>query len=406
MRPRALSFLPIVVTAFAACGTSSTTGLTTGASSAGSTSGATTGTGGAPTTTGPGASSTATTATTATTSTSSTAGTGGSSTTSTGTGTGGVPIGDARPPGHPAMSDTFGAGSVTFAISKLYLGNTDRDGTPDQANGWKQYGFDIDGKISTAASTDLCKPRNNASPQNVYPDGNGGIDNAFGKNILPILLGLSSTFPQKENNAIASGKTTLLIDLLKLGTGADYDPLSGRLYPVTDLGHVPLFDGSDAWPVDPAGLAVGGDLTSAKVQFPLGYVNGDTWVGPTQNSVTLVLYASIDVPLVIQHAVLAMTLDPTHTHATNGTISGVLDTATLVAAIKQGAGHFDPSLCSGPTIDSLLVQITQASDILHDGTQDPTQLCDGISIGLGFDAELVKLGPIGPVIPPPPSPCP
>jgi len=45
---------------------------------------------------------------------------------------------------------------------------------------------------------------------------------------------------------------------------------------VTNLGHAPLFDETDVWPVDPAGLAVAGDLTSAKVQLPGGYLTGDT----------------------------------------------------------------------------------------------------------------------------------
>jgi hypothetical protein len=37
--------------------------------------------------------------------------------------------------------------------------------------------------------------------------------------------------------------------------------------------------------------------------------------------------------------------------------------------------------------------MVQASDILSDGTQDPTQTGDGISIGLGFNATVVQLGP-------------
>ena len=41
---------------------------------------------------------------------------------------------------------------------------------------------------------------------------------------------------------------------------------------------------------------------------------------------------------------------------------------------------------------------------MQDGTQDPTKTCDGISIGLGFDAELVQLGPIAPPAATP-NPC-
>src|SRR5690349_19491062 len=78
-------------------------------------------------------------------------GTGGGTTTDTGT--------HAEPPTAPATKPGDGTGSVTMAISKLYLGDTDADGTPDKANGWKNFGYDLDGKISTATSTDLCKPR-------------------------------------------------------------------------------------------------------------------------------------------------------------------------------------------------------------------------------------------------------
>src|SRR5579871_1119177 len=63
-----------------------------------------------------------------------------------------------EPPAAGPMHPGDGTGSVTFAISKLYLGDTDPDGTPDKANGWKHFGYDLDGKISTATSTDLCKP--------------------------------------------------------------------------------------------------------------------------------------------------------------------------------------------------------------------------------------------------------
>src|SRR5215207_5340629 len=79
------------------------------------------------------------------------AGTGGS-----GGADGGPPAVHALPPDAPPPKAPDGATDVTFAIKKLYLGDTKRDGTADKVNGWKEYGFDIDGKISTATSTDLC----------------------------------------------------------------------------------------------------------------------------------------------------------------------------------------------------------------------------------------------------------
>lgn len=74
--------------------------------------------------------------------------------------------------------------------------------------------------------------------------------------------------------------------------------------------------------------------------------------------------------------------------------------------MKKNAGSFDPSFCdlNGPTMASILTQVEQAADILVDGTQDPTKTCDAISIGIGFDAVAVTLGPVV-AAPVPTDPC-
>src|SRR4051812_15081241 len=95
-----------------------------------------------------------------------TAGTGGRG---SGSGGGSTAV-HAEPPDAPPAKDPDGAVDVTFALKKLYLGDTNPDGTPGKGISWKQYGYDLDGKISTAASKDLCKPRNNAPASTVYPD--------------------------------------------------------------------------------------------------------------------------------------------------------------------------------------------------------------------------------------------
>jgi len=298
------------------------------------------------------------------------------------------------------------APDVTFAISKLFLGDTDRDGTPNKVSGWKQYGFDLDHKISTALSVDLCIPRKNAPVKTVYPDGNNGIDNAFGKNILPMFLGLSSTFSADENARITKGEHTLLFHVQKLGPDIDYNPLLGREYAGANLGQPPKFDGSDTWPVNPASLVNPADIMSAKTQFPQSYLTANTWVGIAQGDLDFslaVLGASAVLP--IKHAIVTMDLSLDHKAAQNGTIAGVITVNDFVAYLKKAAGTFDPSLCSGPTIDSILAQLEQAADILADTSQDPTKLCDAISIGLGFDAKVVKLGAIAPPVMPSPDPC-
>src|SRR4051812_31282184 len=60
---------------------------------------------------------------------------------------------DAGPPlNHPPAAGPAqapdGTGTASFAVRKLYLGEADRDGTPNSMNGWKNYGYDLDGKSS------------------------------------------------------------------------------------------------------------------------------------------------------------------------------------------------------------------------------------------------------------------
>ncbi|MFO0758697.1 MAG: hypothetical protein U0359_19550 [Byssovorax sp.] len=329
-------------------------------------------------------------------------GTGGST---SGTG-GGSTEEHAAPPGPGPTKEGDGSGSVTLAISKLYLGDTNRDGTPNKVNGWKQYGYDLDGQVSTVDSKNLCKPRNNAPPKNVYPDGDKGIDNSFGKNILGIILGIAADAPVKVNQGIADGKFTIMLDMAKLGSGSDYNPILTKLYGGADLGAAPKFDGSDKWPVIQELLNNPADIGSAKVQFPNSYVTGNTWVSGSKGDLVLSLSVQgFTLNLTIGSALISAELSGDHKTAKNGTIAGILATDVLTSELKKVAGAFDPSLCSGPTVDSIVSQIEQASDILADGSQDPNKDCDGISIGLGFDAAVVQLGDIAPKGDPKPDPC-
>jgi hypothetical protein len=335
---------------------------------------------------------------------------GGSGTTTTGSGTttstGSGP--SAQPPGPPSGGvPGDGTASVTMAVSKLYLGDTDPDGTPDKVNGWKKFGYDLDGKQSTATSTDLCKPRDNASPKNVYPDGDEGRDNSFGKNILPIILGIASDATQKINDGLASGSFTIMLDMQKLGSGSNYSPIVTNLFAGAELGAAPKWDGSDVWPVRPELLVDPNDITKgSKVNFPMAYVNNNVWVSGSKGDVTLSLSVSgFTLDLTIANAVITVEMDAAHKKGTKGVIAGVLKTDQLTTELKKVAGSFDASLCSGNTIDSIVAQISQASDILADGTQDPTKECDGISVGLGFDADIIQLGPVAAPSPPKPNPC-
>jgi hypothetical protein len=185
-----------------------------------------------------------------------------------------------------------------------------------------------------------------------------------------------------------------------LGSGSSYNPLLSSVGAAGPLGMVPKFDGTDAWPL------VGG----SKIASTTSYVVGNTWVsgglgaesGPFGLSVAV---NGFTLDLTIQKPRFSMQLDAAHHKATGGIISGLILTSDLTKELQRLAGTFDPSLCTGPTIQSILAQVEQASDILHDGTQDPSQTCDAISIGLGFEAAVDQVGATVAPPPPPPDPC-
>ncbi len=325
-----------------------------------------------------------------------TAGTGGKSSSSTGGSTTSGSFHPMDPPPPPAMMAGDGTSPVTMAISKLYIGDTDPDGMPDSTNGWEKYGYNIDGK-NPADLALFCKTVDNASPTMIHQEGPGGIENSFGHNILQIILGIASDASTKINDDLAAGDFTVMIQMAALGSGTSYDPIVAQLFLGSNLGSAPNFTGTGTltdWPVSPvllnSGVTTIGPGVSS-VQFPMSYVTNDTWVSGSKGAVTLALSVSgYTLNLNINDAVITMPFkDSTHTQVTGGMISGVLKTSDLTSQIQMVAGSFDPSLCSGPTIDSIISQIAQASDIMADGTQDPTKTCDGISIGIGFDAAVV-----------------
>jgi hypothetical protein len=327
--------------------------------------------------------------------------------------TGADPPTHAEPPDAGPAKAADGTGTTTFAISRLFLGNVDLDGTPDPVNGWKSFGFDLDGKISTLGNfAELCQPAGGSAAKAVHLDGKNGIDNAFGKSILPILRGISPNFADTVNKDLAAGGPTLLFDLEKLGGGSEYNPLSGRLYVGTALGSAPAYDGKDAWPVRSDLLVDPADVTTPRVRFPGGYLASGTWVGRADGDVPLVLhglFTSAPIHLVIHHALVSMTLDAAHENVVRGTLAGIVSPADVVAEINRVGVQLGSTFCDGPTPASIDLQLVGAADILANGSQDPALTCDGISIGLGFEARRVQLG--APTAPDPldlpsPDPCP
>ena len=328
-----------------------------------------------------------------------------------------APAGDPKKP-PKAGPETPGDGpGVTLAIRKLYLGDTDRDGKPS-TSAWEDFGYDLDNKISTATSKDLCKPAAGAKGADVYPDGTDGIDNSFGANIMTLITTLAPDASTQINDSIEGGAFTILLKMEDMGTGDSYNPLLTKLYggaklvDANGMEVAPKWDGSDQWPVF-SELLNGGNIDDPKVQFPKSYVVKDeqtgarTWVSGTSGEIALNLsIQGFSLALTIGQAVISAEVPSDNKSATNGTIAGIINTEQLISELAKVAGSFSPDLCPpSATFESLAQQIRQASDILTSGSQDPSKECDGISIGLGFEMSAVELGAVAPPAEPGEDPC-
>jgi hypothetical protein len=330
------------------------------------------------------------------------------------------------PPSGPATSLTT---PHNYAVQKLYLGDTDRTGITS-TNAWQSFGYDLDGKVTSAASTDVCTLVPGAS-KSVQIDGEGGIDNSWGENIMPILQTLDSTFSQTENNAIQSGAPTQLFYVvgfddsagnMTTATGLTGVALTGAQYSANG-GTVPTWDLNTHWPIAPQSLSCypsGGTdgctastdpIAAADVKFPAAFQTGGTFVNGTPADITLSLPMGGQALVVNLHDAVVTFYPQVPGSVTNGTIAGVLNTQELIAALQQVAGQISTSLCSGSAFMSIASQIQQTSDMVLNGdtvTNTAGVTCNAISIGLGFDATEIALptsADIAPQQPPPVDPC-
>lgn len=288
------------------------------------------------------------------------------------------------------------AGKAAFAVNKIFLGETDRAGAKNK-DAWKDYGRDIDGLatvVTSSTSPELAKvcKRRAGAPATVHNDGNDGIDNVWGKEIMKLLDPFSPTPSKVMTDAILDGSRTAMISI---------DGTKGSFLYAESVTPAPTFAPNEERAV--AAEWMNGATPIATIVSGAVLSNGTYDSGTLSGDVLVALSADMVVPL---HAArITMKLSPDDSSVSDGNISGVVETEVLVNAIAKTAGTFSAELCSGTTIEAIKDSVRQASDIMKDGMQDPSKECDGISVGLGFEATRVVVGATAPAKQPAPDPC-
>lgn len=288
----------------------------------------------------------------------------------------------------------------TFAVTSFTLGDLDRSGNVNP-DAWKTLGYDIDHQ-ATKAEGDLARTCQRTGSFATVEDGENGIDNSFGHNIVALINNVNGSASKNLTAAALEGRFTLLVQVIGLtdepaqtNTG-----LTGSVFFATpfggdpDSGIRPTFTTADDWPYRNDTKV---DLSSAYV-VKSELVNG-TSTGASHDFPLALSLAGTTVLLTIHHGIITFTHDPANQALVRGTIAGVVDTKALVDSMDALASRFTPPICPGPALTLIKNAIAGSSDILSDGSQDPGKPCDGISIGLGFEAKRVG----NPTRPVPPS---
>ena len=205
-----------------------------------------------------------------------------------------------------------------------------------------------------------------------------------------------------------NGIFSVLLKMYCLPPTGDVDGMTTKLFGGTALGisadgggtqMAPKWDGTDQWPVEPNLLSNPNDPESSSIIMPGTSVHGQTYDTGKNQTFVLTLPLNLNgqsssLKLTMYAAEATMTFATGRTSATGGILGGVLNTEEFVAEIAKVADLL--GYCSNSIYPTLITKIRQASDIMADGTQDPTKVCNGISVGLGFQMKEVLRGPVGP----------
>ncbi|MGH7298538.1 MAG: hypothetical protein ACRELB_26600, partial [Polyangiaceae bacterium] len=137
--------------------------------------------------------------------------------------------------GGSSSGSTGGCGNgVLPGTSAVTLSLTGVDFGSATASAWKDIGFDLDGKCTTASSTDTCDLQPGAS-KSAQVDGASGIDNSYGENLCPIFEAAAGP----GACAIQSGQVYLQTDASGSGSLVTGSASTATVIPVRDV-HIAM----------------------------------------------------------------------------------------------------------------------------------------------------------------------
>jgi hypothetical protein len=328
-----------------------------------------------------------------------------------------VPVTDLLYPQRPAGAVMPSGKGKTywFEVRRFYFGTQDATGSKIKG-AYQDWGWDLDARCTdlnaSTNSLDTCM-RMTGSAVDELVDGNLCRDNNFGARLAAPLDVISIGYESALADAIGAGGRTWLLRLDDVDDGPDDAFVTGALYVTTKTtsGSAPKFDGTDVRDVGSDSLADAGATAPAAVRFDRGFIAGNRFVSGDSRYDATILLPWNDDPIALPVAGLTLTLplsaDRTSTTAA-GTVSGGIPLTSLLGALPRFASV--GMVCAGDrAYDGLATSLAVAADVYVSGTepdlQNTAKTCDGVSLGIGFDAVRSAAYGTESVTTPQPAPC-
>ena len=321
---------------------------------------------------------------------------------------GGFDAGPACPLRHPPPrpsepDDGESLADIVFAFDNIDV---------DQGEDWATIGYDIDGLCSVGDTPQVeCYPPAASGVPEL--DGEGGIDNVLGHQILPLLLLQMPGLPAESVRDLHHGIGPPVL-IIRGWNGEDDDSRVEVIWSQADFGTPALPDGGVPVPMIPDGGIIyedggvpplpawdGTDYWWVRSDF---FLDGD----PTQPLIrdenayvadrTLVIRLPARVPLIFSGSVRALVVRLVDGWFTVD-ISDDNETATAVLAGRWPVadGLVDlahANICPGTDQYRMVVRVMDLTADVRTvpGTGGPEAVCDAISLGTTFDGRRAHFG--------------
>jgi hypothetical protein len=328
-----------------------------------------------------------------------------------------------QPEDRPKPSGDGDVGPIYLAIESMRLGSLNEEGVLD-ANAWQDLGFDLD-RVCTASET--CQsadppPSCKAGSSAIARDGRYCRDNTFGRLEhtaagVPEITNKYGLSDDAFNCALCVGHYNFVIRITGYNGQPNDDQIRIDLYPSPGLENPlpwdctqpdwktrPCFQPDMPWTVleDAVTEKRGGpDLPDATLFDAAAYVRQGYLVMQLPAD-TLFWFPGYGAPVVAFPITIAQ-----------GTVAGRLARGAdgvwriddgIIAGRSRGEDIVEAfrmmGFCEDDTNYGLMTTFVRSNlDLLADGRNDPSELCDAMSFGFGFKALQATAGRLGTVEP-------